>query len=258
MKKNIMFVVFSSITALLLLIGGGVADAEIINVSGKLLQNNETDLDFVKTEVEVENEVELGAKGSSGKSDSLNAGIKSELEVNSSARIGTTSDDKETGNLVSIKARELRGWDEEKKEEFMLTVKSWAEVKSGQDLENFARGIILRDENVQEVETETKGIKVTYKFPAKFLGIFNSTLSTEVEVDLETRVKVNFPWYRFLYRVSSEVSEANLETSVETELENDSSVAIQTETQENLQAQARLFQTISNVLKIKHDTVIKN
>lgn len=122
-------------------------------------------------------------------------------------------EDELRGNAVSVEAREIRGWDSEKKEDFLATVKEHAEVRSEQDLENFAKGVLIRDDHVEAVEVEEEGVQVDYRVPAKFLGIFDAGLSAHVDVDTQGRVKVNYPWYGFLFQKLSRA--ADLQTKVE-------------------------------------------
>src|SRR3989344_2171914 len=74
-----------------------------------------------------------------------------------------TTSDEERGNDVSVQAVEIRGWDATQKQEFLATVKVHAQVQSGQDLENFATGVLLRDENVDEVEGSEERVEVSYR-----------------------------------------------------------------------------------------------
>jgi len=100
---------------------------------------------------------------------------------------------------MSVSAVEVRGWDPVKKSTLLDDVKEWAEVKSEEDLESFVTGIILVDDNVESITLNFNKIRFNYKFPAKFLGLFNTALPSTTEVDGEGRVKVKYPWYSFLY-----------------------------------------------------------
>src|SRR3989344_4654373 len=159
------------------------------------------------------------------------------------------------GNAVSASAVEVRGWDPKQKQEFLATVKVHAEVQSEQDLENFAKGILINDENVEEISSDEGSVEVRYRVPAKFLGFFETTLPVTVVAEkaqgkLGEGVKEHFPWYRFLFGVPDEVSETSLETSVSSAVIADlGSGAL------DFAVSARLYSAISNVLKTKHDTV---
>ena len=160
------------------------------------------------------------------------------------------------GNAVSVSAVEVRGWDPKEKQEFLATVKTHAQVRSEQDLENFATGILLKDENVEEISSDEDSVEVRYRVPAKFLGIFETSIpvivvAEKAQGELGGGVKVRFPWYRVLFGVEEEVSETSLESdigaAVIADLDSDGAL--------DVSVAARIYTAISNVLKTKHDTV---
>ena len=161
---------------------------------------------------------------------------------------------------VALQAVEVRGWDPEKKKEFLATVKAHAELKSGQDLENFARGILLKDENIESLESNDESVEIAYKMPAKFLGVVpasiraNTSVSTRSKstntTDTQARVKVKFPWYRFLFRLDGNVKADSLASVIEEAL-----LAIGDASADDPRYVGRVMFTTSTALKIKHDTV---
>jgi len=151
-------------------------------------------------------------------------------------------------SAVSVKAVEVRGWDPKQKQEFLVTVKTYAEVKSGQELENFAKGVLVHDENIKSINLEEESTKVEYRMPAKLFGIFNSSHKVSVEADKQSRIKVKFPWFSFLFKKS--VSAKELEADVKTALpEVDDEVIV------GFENRIQTLLSISDVLKTKHDTV---
>lgn len=150
--------------------------------------------------------------------------------------------------LISISSVEVRGWDPEKKEEFVASVKTAAEIESGQDLENFATGILLEDENVRSIEMNEERIGILYKMPSRFLGIFGGSLNMQLEVGRDGAVEVKLPWYSFLFRKLVLVND--IKSDMEANLpEMDDEVLVLFETQ------ARTMMTMSDILKTRHDTV---
>ncbi|MDP2629150.1 MAG: hypothetical protein Q8P45_00390, partial [Candidatus Harrisonbacteria bacterium] len=118
---------------------------------------------------------------------------------------------------VLVSGVEVRGWDPEKKEEFLKSVKASVEVRSGQELEHFAQGVLLRDENVSEITVNEEGVSISYRQPAKFLGIFKASLHAHTVFDAQGQVKVSFPWTRVLFRPS--VSASTMEAEMRVKLE---------------------------------------
>jgi hypothetical protein len=156
-------------------------------------------------------------------------------------------------NPVAVSAVEVRGWNPEKKQEFLRTVKAHAEVQSEQDLQNFATGILLQDENVQEVRVEQESTQVAYLMPAKLFGFISGTLAAKSTVDAEGRVKVQFPWYRVFYRLSQEAQASSLEAHLASELE---LVSQKLDLQTHIGVKTEILATIVASLKTKHDLAV--
>jgi hypothetical protein len=160
------------------------------------------------------------------------------------------------GNAVSVKAVQVRGWDPEQKQEFLATVKTHAQVRSGEDLENFARGILLTDENVEAVSSDEEEVEVRYRVPARFLGFFETgipaTVVARAEAETEGRVQVRFPWYRFLFSVPEEVSSATLESELSAEL----AAEFSEEVGFTASRAARFYQAITAMLKVRNDAAM--
>ena len=179
----------------------------------------------------------------------------SSLKAETDNKIGVTESKNNTNSssIVSTSAREIRGWSESDKKEFLTTVKTQAQLKSGQDLDNFARGVMLKDENVVAVDAGDSNVEVRYKLPAKFLGFFGSEISAITNVTFETdkqgrgpkEVSVKFPWYRRFFSIASSTRADLLEIAI------DKSVQVYAQIpRDNTYAQnGTTIQLISNILK---------
>jgi len=148
---------------------------------------------------------------------------------------------------ISVKAVEVRGWDPKQKETFLAEVKTYAEVQSGEDLENFAKGVLLKDSNVASIVLAEESTQVVYSIPVKFLGVFNTSLNAQVDVNAEGRVKVKYPWLGFLFKKLVSVSELGSEIEKTLPEVGDEVIV-------GFEHQAQRLVSISNVLKTKHDT----
>jgi len=151
-------------------------------------------------------------------------------------------------NTVSIDARKIRGWDEKKKSDFLETVKEHAEVKSRQELENFAKGVLLRDENVKSIQADEEKVKMEYKMPARFLGIFNTSLVARTEVTHDGSVKVAYPWHSFLFKKLVGVSDIKSQTEANLPEIGDEVLVL-------FETQAQTIMMLGDIMKTKHDTV---
>ncbi|MBU6501029.1 MAG: hypothetical protein KGJ89_02795 [Patescibacteria group bacterium] len=194
--------------------------------------------------VEVTQHSDVGSRSNGEQENTSTSGFDRSRFNTSTFDEGTSS---KNASVISASAVEIRGWDATQKQQFLGTVKAQAELRSGQDLQNFAKGVLLRDDNVEDVQVASDTVKVSYKEPAKLFGVFGSSLSAQVETDAQGRVKVHYPWYSFLFSVPSSVASAELETKLNASIG-------QTSLQNNLQGQAQVIQSISNILKAAHDT----
>ncbi len=171
--------------------------------------------------------------------------------------------------IIQVKSVEVRGWDPEKKKEFLESIKEHAQAKSSQDLENFARGVLLQDENAESVVIGEEGVRLNYRMPAKFLGIFNSSLTARIEVDSESRVKVKYPWFRFLFKnplsvpdiqksveKGTEGVKQTMQTQVKLSSVGDDAQLANIDLQNKLQQQRQTLEMLSNVSKMLHDTAL--
>ena len=181
--------------------------------------------------------------------DGKKTGVSDKEEVVSIERLSSA---------VVVKKVTVRGWDPAKKEEFLKSIKSFAELKSGQDLENFAKGVLLRDENVDAAIVSEEEVLVSYKMPAKFLGIFNSPLHVQIKVRADGEVMVKYPWFRFLFKkpVSADSIKQTMQTQVKLSGVGDDAELANIDLQNVLQKQSQVLQIISNVSKMLHDTAM--
>ncbi|MDO8600768.1 MAG: hypothetical protein Q7R73_04160 [bacterium] len=230
-----------------------------------VFQNNESNLDFIQRATEAVGGDVTRESDSAVSNESVQPDARAPVNINtvSSERISLS---------VVVKKVQVRGWDPKQKEEFLATVKTHAQVRSGQDLENFARGVLVRDENVESVTIGEEGVQFSYRMPAKLFGIFNASLVARVDVDAESRVKVRFPWLRIFF--SEPVGALKIQESVEKELggvtqtmqtqvreSEDNAELANIDLQNKIQYQAQILQLLSNIMKAQHDTamsVIRN
>ena len=151
-------------------------------------------------------------------------------------------------NIISAEAREIRGWDEKKKNDFLETVKEYSQVKSEQELENFAKGVLLKDENMKSIQTGEDSVEIEYEMPARFLNIFNASLVVRAEVASGRLVKIKYPWLSFLFKKF--VVTSDIESEVKASLPE-----IGDEVLVSFEARALAIKILSNIMKNKHDTV---
>ncbi|MDO8572671.1 MAG: hypothetical protein Q7S11_02755 [bacterium] len=150
-------------------------------------------------------------------------------------------------NAISVHAVEVRGWDPKQKQEFLASMKTYAEVRSGQELENFAKGVLLKDDNMASIDVEEEGTSVAYNMPAKFFGMFNSSLQARIHADAEGQIRAKYPWYGFLFKKMASTSK--IEADVKTALPE-----VEDEVLVGFEHRAQVLLTVSNVLKVSHES----
>lgn len=159
----------------------------------------------------------------------------------------------EEGENISVEARDIRAWDAEQKQEFLGEVKAFAELQSEQDLENFARGILLEDDALIEVQFNPKELSVSRKASGKLLGFIPVTYKEEIvasgEDGAEVEIEVKLPWWGFL--LSPDVDPEEL--AAEAEKKHKQTIEIDSWSW-GVSNAGSLLKAISDVLKTKHDT----
>ena len=154
---------------------------------------------------------------------------------------------------VSVSKVVVRGWDPKKKEEFMRARKDAADVHSKQELEHFAQGVLLDDEQIVKVQFNPKEISVSYETEGKLLWFIPVSYNEQLvargtrEND-EVTFEVKKPWWGFL------VSEDDDDDAVAEEAKKKHKETHQIDSWSwGVSNSASLLKTISNVLKTKHD-----
>ncbi|MDO8558052.1 MAG: hypothetical protein Q7S09_02575 [bacterium] len=165
---------------------------------------------------------------------------------------------------VHVAAGDINGLTDEQKQDFLATVKAWAEIKSEQDLQNFAVGVMMeKDQPAESLSLNYESIKFTYNMPAKFFGIMPTRYRAEVSIDRGDnenwdfgRVKVALPWYAFLLQKGTSASELTLAIRQNADAGNMQGTGSESEAAGSWRyGAARAMQLVSNVMKTKHDTV---
>lgn len=208
-------------------IGGTAQTGVTVESSGKLDTTNkglDTKIDSsveVKTEVKDTNDSSQRVLPTVNKVDS-----KDDSSGNSERLLPTVN--KKTGAKVQV-----RGWDPDKKEAILGKIQA--------TLEN--------NPEIKMADVDEDSVEIKYSAPGKFLGLFPMNFNLNVSADSEARVKVKFPWHRFLLKTEFS-NTAELLNGVfqhnQTDLEFLKSKASE-------DRQVEIFITISNSLKIMHE-----
>lgn len=189
------------------------------------------------------------------------AGIKIEIESEDDSEDKDEDSDKATTTAeairknisIIIKGREVRESDDLQAlfdDDFEIDAD---DILTPEDLGLFGAKLSDDDPNIAEVEIEDGVVSIDYLEPAKLFGFIPFGLRTtavgDVDADGATEVKVKFPWYHIFAKKLIPIDD--IEAGIKAELEQFELTRLQT-----LHAQmAKMLQTISEVMKTKHDTV---
>ena len=165
-------------------------------------------------------------------------------------------DDWPTGG-ISVAAGDVNGLTDDEKEERLEKVKTWAEARSGQELQNFAQGVLLRDAQVKGVKIKENLLEIESVETGKFFWLVPVQMAAKVEVIFNSsghtldKVKVKFPWWHIFVRKNG--GAGGLESELNAELEGQQWESLnETEFEEEAARISQALNLISNILKIKH------
>lgn len=197
----------------------------------------------------------------------VDANAEASYEVEDDTSSTTETEDEDTrgsagiGSTISVEAKTLRTMNEEDKSAFLASVKTAAQVRSDSDFQVFAKGALLRDDNLEAVSSDDNTVSVTYSMPAKLFGLFDIRIPVTAQVRVSgesgstatSTVAVHFPWYlRFITNIPETVSESELQAAVNAQVTS----GVSGHTQLDAQVQAQTLQAIVDVLRVRHDMTI--
>ncbi len=87
-------------------------------------------------------------------------------------------------------------------------------IKNDDDLRAYVSLVAKTRPNVRDVAITDNGIEITYNQPAKFFGLFKSSLNARAIVASDGKVEIDLPWYSFLYSKNSSAVKSSIQTSI--------------------------------------------
>lgn len=120
-----------------------------------------------------------------------------------------------------------------------------------QDFEKNTEKIVEADENISRAEVTPEKVEIAYKRPVKLFGFLPMTMNLRAVVDKDGNLKMHKPWYSFLTTSEVDAFSAAVEADFKAQQDNLKTFKIQ----DLLQRQAQYFQSLTNILKTRHDTV---
>ena len=168
-------------------------------------------------------------------------------------------DDEKSGGTVIIKGSSIPENYPDKDHADWIDVLSNS-VKSEKDLELYAAATAATDSNVEHIKLTYTEVEMSYKQPAKLFGLIPVTYTATVLVGEEIypdeygRVKVSFPWWLIFTTNNANELESEIKKWEEqlSSIGDDAQLA-NIDPQNQLQKQQQILQTMSNIMKTKHD-----
>lgn len=126
-------------------------------------------------------------------------------------------------------------------------------IKNNDDLKAYANIVVSTRPGVKNVSVTDNGLVVTYEQPAKFFGIFRSSLNAKAVVATGGKVEVDLPWYSFLYSKNTGAVKTSIQSSAGSNLtvsKSDDAVSVQN----NAKAINVVSGSISNSINLSNGT----
>ena len=211
-----------------------------------------------KGKVEYNWKVEEGEKLESAgiEPDEIDFKSESETTTNFGVLLGGTDDEAAETRFrggVKVAVGDVKGFTEAERASYLAAAKAHEQVTSSNGLENFARGILVDSELVEEISFNFEKIEMKYRTRGRLLGFIPMTFDEQVVVetagDRAGTVEVKMPWFSFL--VLKAVKAKDLETAIQSDI----ATNIGTNQNWDFGSRALALSLATEVLKSKHDTV---
>src|SRR3989344_3838308 len=133
---------------------------------------------------------------------------------------------------VSVAATvNVSGWDSEKREVIVAGIKKETENNS----------------NITSVDMSEDDVALHYLAPAKLFGFIPMNITINVAADKEGKVKVKFPWYRFLLKTNF----SHVEQEANAVFQNNQTSLEVLKSEDSAARQLEILQAILSILKTK-------
>lgn len=208
-------------------------EARAVEVSG----SGSAETTGVKTTTQVTSETAIGTKDNDPNAESekvlptVNKGTDDDSD-GSNERVLPTVNKKTTAKV------EVRGWDPEKKELIEAEVQTQVE----------------NDSAIKSVEITQDNVNLKYATKAKLFAFIPITMNVDVSSSSEGRVKVKFPWYRFMVKTDYAKSAEILNYI----FQNNESDFEFLRTKGSAEAQLEIFIIIKNAMHEMSKSIIQN
>ncbi len=126
------------------------------------------------------------------------------------------------------------------------SIETSAAAESSSPLEIYAHELVEEDVNVSAVVLSSNDVALSYRVPAKLLGVVTVSVPITVSVDASGETNISYPWYSFLL---SATNRAALSIRAEAAVANTLALDTTSDTHFSAQEQIRLIDSLHATLK---------
>lgn len=162
----------------------------------------------INTNANVNTNVRAGSNASSNSSSTVNSNTNGSATVTTGREGGAEVSAGASGNVIRV---------DRSSDEVRTSISREVDaeqVTTDADLRSFVVSQIRSDENFMSADIGDEEVVVSYRQPARFLGILPMMMPVRVTVDAGGDVDIDYPWYSFL----SLTNRADLEAAIESEV----------------------------------------
>ena len=154
-----------------------------------------------------------------------NGNISGSVNINADTKVEDDEDNEDqddnstvinANQVIKINRSEIKGDDRsESGEEHRAVIMGHGDVRTFGDLRAFAKSTIEGDENVDELNFNSKKAEMSYRQEGRFLALLPVPMKVKITVYANGDVVVKYPWYSFLTVDNQDEIEAKIKVAVD-------------------------------------------
>lgn len=141
---------------------------------------------------------------------------------NSGNTQGGTVNFRTSGNSLELELQSGDLSSDEKRAIINLEGNTVTKIKSENDLGAYNSVVLEANSNVSDISVNDGVVEISYRHPARFLGVWSTSLRATARVENNERVSITLPWYSFLFSTGK----GDVEKTINVELGDDSVVQV--------------------------------
>lgn len=127
-----------------------------------------------------------------------------------------------SGNSLELELQGENLSSDEKRAIVNLEGNTVTKIKSEDDLSAYNSVVLEANSNVSNISVNDGVIEINYRHPARFLGVWGTSLRATARVENNEQVRITLPWYSFLFSTKK----GNVEKTINVGLGDDTVVQV--------------------------------